>query len=61
MLAFRMLESSLGLIFGADEWRAVTRIRGFFAALFCGFCVHMVWGGGMYARYWRAYVVATEV
>ena len=45
----------------ADEREAVTRIRGFFAALFCGFCVHLVWGGGMYARFWRAYVVATEV
>ena len=45
----------------ADEWRAVLGFGAFFAALFCGFCVHLVWGGGMYARFWRAYVVATEV
>ena len=52
----------LRLDFRADVWLAVTRIRGFFAALFLWalFCPLLVWGGGMYARFRRAYVVATE-
>lgn len=44
----------------ADVLLAVTRIRGFLAALFCGLFCPLVWGGGMYARLRRAYVVATE-
>ena len=61
MPAFRMLESSLGLIFVQMSGERLLGFGAFFAALFCGFCVHLVWGGGMYARFWRAYVVATEV
>ncbi len=56
-----MLESSLGLIFVRMSGERLLGFGAFFAALFCGFCVHLVWGGGMYARFWRAYVVATEV
>ena len=44
----------------ADERAAVT-FGAFFATLICGFCVHLVWGGGMYARFWRAYAVSSEV
>ncbi len=59
--AFWMLESSLGLIFERMSGDRLLGFGAFFAALFCGFRVHLVWCGGMYARFWRAYVVATEV
>ena len=44
----------------ADEWGAVTRIPDFFCSSDL-WLLRLVWGGGMYARFWRAHVVATEV
>ena len=55
-----MLESSFGLIFVRMYGWRLLEFGAFWQLCFVGSFVHLVRGGGMYARFRRAYVVATE-